>query len=131
MSYVNDLAAATPLVKKAKTKPLSALTASLVGLCLLCGAVVSRTSLSPGAGTSGKVEQLDTTSLTTDAVRGPIRDSIRGKQYDLTSRGDPVFTREAFGNYSLDRSESSDNRRSWDHGRRPPRRANAVQPVHQ
>ena len=131
MSYASDLADTTPLVrKKANSKPLSALTTSLAALCLVCGAVVARNTISPSAGNSGK-EQLDTTSLTTDAVRGPIRDSIRGKQYDLTSRGDPVFTREAFGNYSLDRSESSDNRRSWDHGRRPPRRANAVQPVHQ
>ena len=50
MSYVNDLAAATPLVKKAKTKPLSALTASLVGLCLLLPRTVNGTGHQGGAG---------------------------------------------------------------------------------
>ena len=67
MSYADDLAA-TPLVqKKTKTKPLSALIASLAALCLVCGAIVSKNTLSPGA---GKVEQLDTPTLTTDAGRG-------------------------------------------------------------
>ena len=62
MSYVDNLAETTPLVQKATTKPLrvSALIVSLAALCLACGAVVSRTTLSPG--NSGKVEQLDTIS---------------------------------------------------------------------
>ena len=80
MSYASDLADTTPLVrKKANSKPLSALTTSLAALCLVCGAFVARNTISPSAGNSGK--QLDTTSLTTDAVLGPIRDSIRGKQF--------------------------------------------------